>query len=518
MADPKRRRLSKEGSYQGSSLYHIGAEEGDTEGKKQCIICLSEAVDPTLLPACSHDHWCFVCIVGWATLQQDGRDQSRPPASCPLCKTPIGPFVVHHLRGKHDASRYYLRPPSTATDIVTKREFRIRHRIRSTSSHRSSTQPDPEQSLERTLAFRSQIYKHLVFSKHVASNRFTKWRPLPPPSSFRNEISRSSQPNLVGVSNWSPAKLQSRALAFLRRELLLFPHLHMLDNNQLGRNSLYRERQQSAATPSVSFVITYILSLLQTLDLRSDTMARLLAEFLCTGSDWAAAELFAHELTNWLRSPYRRLEDWDRSEFLQYDFAGVPSVKPRSSSSTNRSRSRNQDRPLAPGLPSPRPLPSESDSVSLDQDPQKRQQDRRTEVRDLRASLLQRLEVERELAQKHLAARLAQDVKSAEDVNCSEAQPLTTLEDHGGECSESVVDTDKEARLRVILQQRMAERRQAPAEVIVDDASHQTGVHEATTDSVPEPGPNSSIPAEAREAALRDLLRGRRSNFIAQNA
>ncbi|KAE8216694.1 hypothetical protein CF327_g164 [Tilletia walkeri] len=441
----KRRRLSS------------GREEDRDEVQegKECVICLLDhAVDQTILPACSHSQYCFLCIVGWATLPRPAstQQQGSTAASCPLCKTPIGPYVLHHLRGQHDASKYYLRPPLSPTHSnahITESRRRGRRPQR-------PSREDPEDSLERTLAFRRRIYSHLVFSKHIASNRYTRWKPLPPPSAFRPEsgnardgIGTSTTTPTVGVSNWSPAVLQSRALAFLRRELLLFPHLNALGSVQDGG----QERQTVCKSPSLSFVTTYIFSLLQTLDLRSETMTRLLAEFLCPQSSASpVAELFAHELASWLRSPYRQLEQWDRSEWLQYDFSGVDSSRTHSHrSSANSSRrvdepSEHRRRTSPPVLEPQQDVPADEEKV-----PPATTVVHKEKIRDLRARLLNRLESERHLAQAHLETRLAQDPSFHKHSQSSEA-----------DAGEEGVDVEKEASLREILRARMAERQRLP--------------------------------------------------------
>ncbi|CAD6923790.1 unnamed protein product [Tilletia controversa] len=519
--NPKRRRLSAAVERQGKEE----EEDLDAQSATLCIICLTDrALDQTLLPACSHSQYCFLCIVGWATLPRPSHASSSSSVpSCPLCKTPIGPYVLHHLRAKDDASKHYLRPPATSLPYYTPNHYnsaelwRRRGRGRRTpSSQQQRHEEDPDDSLERTLAFRRRLYTHLVFSKHIASNRHTRWKPLPPPSAFRPESGSGrgdSTAPTVGVSNWSPAVLQSRALAFLRRELLLFPHLHALDSEPPQQHDVQpgRRRETSSKTPSLSFVTTYIFSLLQTLDLRSETMTRLLAEFLCPqGSSTSAsaptsistvAELFAHELASWLRSPYRRLEHWDRSEWLQYDFSGVATSSRNQPQPPNHASIRKPDQSRSLHRLSP---PPEEPQVR----PPTSAVDRKEEVRDLRTRLLDRLEAERLLAQSHLATRLPQEDPSFRDDNNNQRFPSEPEAEAEG--TDGGVDADKEARLKEVLRARMAERKRASSNTSAvveprrsDEEQVQSGSHAAD-------GAGEDVDVDVdREGLLRKMLRCR---------
>lgn len=114
-------------------------------------------------------------------------------------------------------------------------------------------------SLESAIAKRRYVYRHGLYAKHVASNRFTKF--IPPPTPFK--ISSSTE-------------LQSRATAFIRRELRVWVNLDS------------------------EFLASYILTLIKTIDLRCETGVKLLAEMLDVGTPYVEghrhlnAEHFAH--------------------------------------------------------------------------------------------------------------------------------------------------------------------------------------------------------------------------------
>jgi hypothetical protein len=71
-----------------------------------------------------------------------------------------------------------------------------------------------------------------------------------------------------------------------------------------------------AATTSCNaeFLLSYIVSILKMVDIKASNghAENLLAEFLGREN----SKLFLHELNAWLRSPYAKVEEWDRN--VQY--------------------------------------------------------------------------------------------------------------------------------------------------------------------------------------------------------
>ncbi|KDN52689.1 hypothetical protein K437DRAFT_253883 [Tilletiaria anomala UBC 951] len=253
-----------------------------------CLICLGLIVDRTILPSCSHGQFCFNCIHKWAALRR----------TCPLCNAPMGPFLIHDIHGKHDYSRFYLRPaPETTVD-----EY-FRHLLASTPS--SSRQPALSESTQRSrkghrgnyqcrdgrafcsppiseatlaeagfqrvdeeVAFRRRIYRCEAYAKHVGCNRYSRYSaPLKP-----DQIAKDTD-------------AQHRATVFIRRELRVWPNL------------------------DIEFLTSYCVQILKSIDLQSDTALRLLGDFL--GDE--VAHHFVHEVIHFLRSPFRTPQEWDRT-------------------------------------------------------------------------------------------------------------------------------------------------------------------------------------------------------------
>ncbi|KAI7278481.1 hypothetical protein KC345_g5937 [Hortaea werneckii] len=132
-------------------------------------------------------------------------------------------------------------------------------------------------SLER----RRRVYRDRLYALHVGANRISNYR------DFTSSIFASSP------------VLQSRARAFLRRELRVFSFLDTASAPRGGNRE---------------FLLEYIVAILRTNDLKAaDGKAEdLLSDFLGRSN----AQQLLHELEAWLRSPYVDLRQWD--EAVQY--------------------------------------------------------------------------------------------------------------------------------------------------------------------------------------------------------
>jgi len=135
---------------------------------------------------------------------------------------------------------------------------------------------------------RREVYQRKLYSLHMGSNPYSGYRDL--------------TPQMIAASS----DLQSRARTWIRRELRVFTFLY---NDAEASSS-------GAVTTSgnAEFLLSYIVSILKMLDLKASNghAENLLSESLGRGN----ARLFLHELSSWLRSPYKKVEEWD--EQVQY--------------------------------------------------------------------------------------------------------------------------------------------------------------------------------------------------------
>ncbi|KAK4462556.1 E3 ubiquitin-protein ligase [Cladorrhinum samala] len=243
-------------------------EDGDSE-INCCVICLDTISEPCTSIPCSHTNFDFICLINWL--------QQRP--TCPLCKASVTRVQYSDPHNPGELSTYSVspkqptEPPSISNNQPPPAEYAHFNRSRPRQRRRSPPRrpPSPDSALE----FRRHIYRHNLYSLHIASNPFTRYLPSPP-----SPTALSSTPHLV-----------SRARLWLRRELSVFT---FLNSNR-------------------EFLLEYVVAILKTVDIHSASGSgraeSMLSDFLCDGDH---ARLFLHELKAWLRSPARTLEVWDR--------------------------------------------------------------------------------------------------------------------------------------------------------------------------------------------------------------
>ncbi|KWU43543.1 hypothetical protein RHOSPDRAFT_34853 [Rhodotorula sp. JG-1b] len=270
-------------------------EEEEEEEEEHCAICLSPIENRAVVSPCHHGQFCWGCIRAWT-------DQSR---KCPLCLGPIE-HLIHNIRSAKDYQNHYLLPlptassssdfvatfppppaarggsfarsrPGAATMNPTLPRHALYGRQSRTSRFSSSNRVDErdeatwrEREQERALERRRYIYREGLYAKHVASNRYTGFKPFSPHTFSRNE------------------ELKAKVIKFIRRELQVFPAV------------------------DVAFLTTYLVTIASQLDLRSPSAIRLISDFLSEED----AQHLVHEISTFARSPFTSLEGYDR--FVQY--------------------------------------------------------------------------------------------------------------------------------------------------------------------------------------------------------
>ncbi|GAA5960504.1 hypothetical protein JCM3765_003658 [Sporobolomyces pararoseus] len=258
------------------------ARQGENEDENEeddydelCAICLAPIDNKTVVFPCHHGQFCWNCIRAWT-------DQSR---KCPLCLGPIE-HLIHNIRSPKDYSTYHLLPlhtlpSSSSSSLPAPRSRRPpsvssssslpRHALYGRQAMQNLDSPTPRERLEEiALERRKYIYREGLYAKHVASNRYTGFKPFSPQTFSLN------------------SDLKAKVIKFIRRELQVFPAV------------------------DISFLTTYLISIASQLDLRSPAALRLVSDFL-SESD---AQHLVHEIVSFARSPFTSLEGYDR--FIQY--------------------------------------------------------------------------------------------------------------------------------------------------------------------------------------------------------
>ncbi|KAF2174774.1 hypothetical protein K469DRAFT_613321 [Zopfia rhizophila CBS 207.26] len=248
------------------------------ESEEVCVICLSSITERAITVPCDHYTFDFLCLVSWL--------QER--SACPLCKTEVTAIQYDWL-SPDDFKTYGVQPthsrnpPSNTPapqNSPSYRQARYGLYTRPRAHRRAYAPPNPDIALLR----RRHVYRHKLYSLHVGSNRISRYQ------------------NLTSQMLANSPDLQSRARTWIRRELRVFSFLDpdTEDNTAEG----------ATTSGNAEFLLTYTISILKTVDIKSSTghAENLLQEFLGREN----TRLFLHELNAWLRSPYTKLEDWDR--------------------------------------------------------------------------------------------------------------------------------------------------------------------------------------------------------------
>lgn len=239
-----------------------------------CTICLETITDRAVAVPCNHLTFDFLCLVSWL------QDHSR----CPLCNAEVTD-VQYEFRGPEDFKTYHV--PKDAPQKKNESEYQNQRRRRGQDFIRRRSQRWAlEQTEDPALERRRQVYRERLYALHVGANRISGYR------------------DFNSAEFTASAELQTRARIFLRRELQIFT---FLDTSAAPRGG------------NREFLLEYIVAMLRTNEPKgADGRAEdLLAEYLGREN----AKLLLHELEAWLRSPCRRLDEWD--QIVQYADRGT---------------------------------------------------------------------------------------------------------------------------------------------------------------------------------------------------
>ncbi|KAF2121907.1 hypothetical protein BDV96DRAFT_451280, partial [Lophiotrema nucula] len=240
-----------------------------------CVICLSDITERAITAPCNHCAFDFLCLVSW--LQQR--------STCPLCKAAVS-VVQYDWRSPTDFKSYSVRPTQLPRERASRPSIASQHpRHGLPRRPRSLRRPGTASSPDVALLRRRYVYRRKLFSLHVGTTRLSGYRDL--------------TPQMIATS----PDLQSRARMWIRRELRVFSFLDPDPGNTPSEGG-------ATTSSNAEFLLSYTVSILNAIDIKSSDgkAEELLQEFL--GRDHA--RLFLHELNGWLRSPYTKLEDWDK--------------------------------------------------------------------------------------------------------------------------------------------------------------------------------------------------------------
>ncbi|KAG5984251.1 hypothetical protein E4U55_005522 [Claviceps digitariae] len=311
-----------------------------------CVICLDIVTEPCEALPCSHRNFDYICLSNWLF----------ETPQCPLCKARVLK-VVHGptdapVTTFFDQKKTAAATSSSSSSSTTTRDSSFAHSFyagtqhqrharflcpRSRQPRRFREQRTPAAVVPDAMETRRNVYRQRRYCKHVGSNRLSRYRELTP-HMFCTDT-----------------ELVSRARMWMRRELGVFSFLSPDDCDD-GRTSSQpgfdgasgaeaqqeqeQQRRRRRRVMNAEFLLEYIVAILKSVDIMGSggQAEEMLSEFL--GRD--NTRLFLHELRAWLRSPYTKLEDWDRA--VQYD--GL--ISPAASASRDGAASTGQRGDSAP--------------------------------------------------------------------------------------------------------------------------------------------------------------------------
>lgn len=268
---------------------------------EDCGICLNPISDRAVIVPCNHLCFDVHCLL--RCLREGPR--------CPICREDVEK-IEYEWAGPEDFKTYYVRKEGERVVIVSydrpqPTDLPTKARRMRGENYVDDFEDQHVRYEDPALAFRRQVYKRQLSSSHVGSNSVSGYR------DFTAKYFRESP------------ELQSRARTFLRRELLAYSPVDVLNERH---RQIYEQQNTAPNPPSLPTVrygesnreslIEWIVALLKHCEVKgADGKAQdLLAEHIGKHN----APVLLHELQAWLRSPYARLDQWDRQvQYLGYD-------------------------------------------------------------------------------------------------------------------------------------------------------------------------------------------------------
>ena len=292
-----------------NTLDEVAARSED--GADCCVICLDSITEPCEAFPCHHQNFDYLCVSNWLF----------ETPKCPLCKATVTK-VVHGLPSSPITTFFNEKSQSNVAAAINSSRHGTgarapRYLSRGRGSCRGSfRQPERyrrEATASDAIQFRRDVYRNNRYSKHVGSNRVSRYRELTP-RMFNDDT-----------------ELVSRARMWIRRELRVFAFLGPDEDENTNPDAAPPASSSSSTRRSVTslrrannaeFLLEYIIAVLKSVDIMGSAgqAEDMLSDFLGREN----TKLFLHELRAWLRSPFSKLEDWDRAVQYNESSAGIP--------------------------------------------------------------------------------------------------------------------------------------------------------------------------------------------------
>ncbi|KAI8673539.1 RING-type domain-containing protein [Fusarium keratoplasticum] len=237
-----------------STLAEIATTQEDAV--ECCVICLEGITEACEVVPCQHRNFDYLCLLSW--LEQTPK--------CPLCKATIS--QVRHALDEPVPKTYVVpksspKPQNQRSDARPYSLYSVRRNLprrRRYSRSRYETPPNPSDEIAR----RRDVYRYNRYSKHVGSNRLSRYRELTP------------------AVFCADAELVSRARMWIRRELQVFSFLAPDNEEPQSGDGNARTAVDRRRANNAEFLLEYIIAVLKSVDIMGSAgqAENMISEFL----------------------------------------------------------------------------------------------------------------------------------------------------------------------------------------------------------------------------------------------
>lgn len=252
----------------------------EVEALVDCAICLNPISTRTAASTSPCGHiWDLECIAKWLEISK-GR-------TCPLCKSTVEKILISD--GQAGVVALVVPSPLPAGEADEQNDLVEERR---SHSHRMRRLIADDKYIRLryalVLARRRYVYRNGLKACHVGSNRYTQYRNVTP--------------------TLCRGKLHSKAKAFIRRELSVFP---FLDTFSAESSGYCESRHSNITSRDIEFLTGYLSALIQLVDTQTIKGAKLASNTISDYLGHANTTIFLHELRAFLKSPFETLVEYD---------------------------------------------------------------------------------------------------------------------------------------------------------------------------------------------------------------
>lgn len=233
--------------------------------EERCPICLCPFETPSMLDQCFHK-FCFFCILQWSQIEDTPR--------CPLCKSSFD-SILYNIKSNEEYQRYYIKETK---------------KTRRPKNYKSKTKDSFNPNLPFSTA---HSLRRAVYSRGIRAIPFSNLEAYP---KFKSQRTIQFSPDAFKAN---PSQWKTKLTPWITREL-----------------------QSLLETEDVELLTTFVLSLIESVDITDKKAIEQLKEIIFDN-----AETFAHELLCFANSPFDSMQVYDKA--IKYDYSKAKNTTPK---------------------------------------------------------------------------------------------------------------------------------------------------------------------------------------------